>query len=126
MVDTTKQIQKALEIAMPAIGNRIQNALVLRAPVDTGRLVNSIKVVPDKHGLQIFMVEYGKYVEFGRAPRVITPTNKKALAFKVGGKKVVVKKVKQGAVRPNPFVRETIQTKVKKIIIEELNKVLNQ
>jgi len=122
---TDLQLKNALEQAMPAIGNRIQTELVLRAPVRTGRLRNSIKVIPNKTGLEIFMVEYAKYVEFGRNPRTIVPVNKKALKFKVGGKEIIVKKVKQGAVRPNPFIRETFQTKVKKIIIEELNNVLN-
>jgi len=34
-------------------------------PVDTGRLRASIKVIPSDKGLIIWMVIYGKYVEFG-------------------------------------------------------------
>ena len=67
--------QKALDMAMPAIARRLHNELVLTAPVDTGRLRNSIKVVPLEtgKGLAIFMVGYALYVEFGSPPHVIKP-----------------------------------------------------
>ena len=133
MGDSIELIQKALEKAMPAISVRIQNELVLRAPVQIGRLKNSIKVFPDKHGVQITMVEYGKFVEFGTPPHVIRPREKEALKFEVGKKErlgqkipkaqaniVFAKEVKHPGTRPNPFIRETLQTKLKKIIIEEL------
>ena len=72
------------------------------------------------------MVDYGKYVEFGSPPHIIKPKNKKALKFKVGkatkkGKDIVfAKEVKHPGTRPNPFVRNTIQNKLTKIIKEEL------
>ena len=116
------EIEERLEKAMPRIARRMQNELVVTSPVDTGRLKNSIKVNSTGDGLLITMVEYGKYVEYGRNPGVITPVNKKALAFKKGGKTIIVKKVKQGAVRPNPFIRNAIQNKLGQIIIEELSR----
>ena len=116
------EFEIALNKALPSIARRIQNELILVVPVDTGRLKNSIKVISSKEGIVIWMVDYGKYVEFGRNPRVIVPVNKKALAFKKGGKTIIVKKVKQGAVRPNPFVRNTLQNKLRGIIVEELMK----
>jgi hypothetical protein len=136
-MQTIEQIQKALEIAMPAIAIRFQNELTLRVPVDKGRLKNSIKVFPDKYGVQIIMVEYGKFVEFGTLPHVIKPKDKQALKFEMGkkarleGKKkgktiVFAKEVKHPGTRPNPFIRETIQTKLKKIILEEINRVIQQ
>ena len=119
------EFEIALNKALPSIARRIQNELILVVPVDTGRLKNSIKVISSKEGIVIWMVDYGKYVEFGRNPRVIVPVNKKALAFKKGGKTIIVKKVKQGAVRPNPFVRNTLQNKLRGIIVEELMKEIN-
>ena len=116
------EFEIALNKALPSIARRIQNELILVVPVDTGRLKNSIKVISSKEGIVIWMVDYGKYVEFGRNPRVIVPVNKKALAFKKGGKTIIVKKVKQGAVRPNPFIRNTLQNKLRGIIVEELMK----
>ena len=119
------EFEIALNKALPSIARRIQNELILVVPVDTGRLKNSIKVISSKEGIVIWMVDYGKYVEFGRNPRVIVPVNKKALAFKKGGKTIIVKKVKQGAVRPNPFVRNTLQNKLRGIIVEELMKEIS-
>ena len=116
------EIEERLERALPRIAIRIQNELILVAPVDTGRLRNSIKVKETDDGLLIWMVDYGKFIEFGRNPRVITPTNKKALKFKVGGKTVFAKSVRQGAVRPNPFIRTVLYTKLATIIIEELSR----
>ena len=66
-------------------------------------------------------------------PHIITPKNKKALSFEVGrierlpgkgGKKKMVfaKKVRHPGTRPNPFIRNTINNKLRKIIIEELMK----
>jgi hypothetical protein len=131
MNDFLKEIQERLELALPRIANRIQTELILACPVDTGRLRNSIKVKSTSQGIIIWMVDYGKFVEFGTPPHIIEPHNKKALAFEVGkierlsGKKkgktmVVVKKVRHPGTRPNPFVRNTIQTKLRKIIQEEI------
>jgi len=59
------EIEIALEKAMPDIARRMLNELILVCPVDTGRLRNSIKVIPQGKGLFIWMVDYGEYVEFG-------------------------------------------------------------
>ena len=126
------EIEIALEKAMPDIARRMLNELILVCPVDTGRLRNSIKVIPQGKGLFIWMVDYGEYVEFGQNPHIIKPKSKKALRFEVGrierlsGKKkgktiVFAKEVKHPGTRPNPFIRNTIQTKLKQIIIEEIN-----
>ena len=127
------EIIEKLESALPDIARRLQNELVLSCPVDTGRLRNSIKVRADENGLVIWMVDYGKFVEFGTPPHVITPKEKEALKFEIGrierlsGKKtgkniVFAKKVKHPGTRPNPFVRNTIQNKLRNIIIEELSR----
>ena len=127
------EIKERLELALPRIANRIQTELILSCPVDTGRLRASIKVKPTSKGIVIWMVDYGKYVEFGTPPHTIEPKNKKALAFEVGrierlsGRKkgkemVVVKKVRHPGTRPNPFIRNTIMNKMKKIIMEEVLK----
>ena len=118
-------IQQALERALPAIAIRFQSELTLIAPVDTGRLKGSIKVMPTNNGLEITMVDYAKFVEFGTPPHVIIPKSKKALKFKIGNKVLLRKKVKHPGTRPNPFIRNTIQNKLKKIISEELSRDLN-
>ena len=55
-------------------------------------------------------------------PHIISPKNKKALAFKIGKEGIVVKKVRHPGTRPNPFIRRTIQNKLRQIIIEELTR----
>ena len=75
------------------ISIRLQNELILIAPVDTGRLRNSIRVTFKGNTLIITMVDYGMFVEFG--------TNRQ---------------------RPNPFIRNTIQNKLHDIIREEVSR----
>lgn len=115
-----EEIQELLEKAMFDIAIRLQNELLITCPVDTGRLKNSIKVLPQDQGLIIGMVGYGKFVEFGTPPHVIIPTEKKALKFKAGGEEIIVKKVQHPGTRPNPFVRTALFTKLGKIIEEEI------
>lgn len=131
------EIKEALKRAIPKIARRLENALKLRAPVDKGRLRSSIKVFVSETGLSVFMVDYAKFVEFGTPPHVIKPKNKEALKFekdrktrlseKKGLKKsdvVFSKKVLHPGTRPNPFIRETLQIKLPKIIMEEVEKEL--
>lgn len=117
-----EEIQELLEKAIFDIARRLQNELILTAPVDTGRLRNSIKVIPQGKGLLIWMVNYGKFVEFGTPPHVIAPTEKKALKFRSEGTEIIVKKVQHPGTRPNPFIRTAITTKLRNIIMEELIK----
>ena len=116
------EIQEKIEEALPRIALRMQNELIIAAPVDTGRLKNSIKVNSTGDGLLIFMVDYGKFVEFGTPPHIITPAEKKALKFKIGKDELIRKKVKHPGTRPNPFIRNTIQNKLKEIILEEISR----
>ncbi|MHA1737923.1 MAG: HK97 gp10 family phage protein [Candidatus Heimdallarchaeota archaeon] len=78
------------------ISIRLQNELVLVAPVDTGRLRNSVRVTFKGNTLIITMVDYGMFVEFG--------TNRQ---------------------RPNPFIRNTIAEKLHKIVAEEVQRYYN-
>jgi len=121
------KIKEMLELALPRIAIRIQNELILIAPVDTGRLRNSIKVKPTNRGLLIWMVDYAKYVEYGTNPHVVSAKHLKRWAkLKLGDENLaypIAKKIAKYGTRPNPFIRNTIQLKLKKIIIEEINKI---
>lgn len=133
------EIKQALDKALPGIARRMQNELSIAAPVDTGRLRNSIKVRVKGRSLIIWMVDYGKYVEFGIFPHTINPKNKKALKFEVGRKErlerkgrkseaniVITKKVKHPGTRPNPFIRNTFNNKFRKIVVEEIMRAKQQ
>jgi len=125
-------MNELLKKILPDIARQMQNELTLICPVDTGRLRNSIKVQVYDKGIVITMVDYGKFVEFGSPPHIITPKNKKALKFEVGKKErlsgnkkgktiVFAKKVKHPGTRPNPFIRNTIQTKLQNMILKAIN-----
>ena len=118
-----------LEDAGPRIALRIENELRLAAPVnkDTeaknrGDLRRSLVVLYQNGLLKIFANDNIFHVIFGTKPHKITPKNKNALAFKVGGKAIVVKKVMHPGTRPNPFIQDVLFRKLKDVIIEELNR----
>lgn len=117
-------IKQALEQAMPRIANRIESELVIACPVDKGFLKWSIKVRAEGNIITITMLDYGMFVEFGTPPHIIKPKDKKALHW--GGKDgPIVKQVKHPGTRPNPFIRNTIQNKIGKIIQEEILRVIS-
>ena len=116
------ELEEKLEKALPDIARRFWNELVLVCPVDKGFLKNSIKVKVIDGVLVVWMNETGKWVEFGTPPHVITPKDKKALKFKGEDGDIIVKKVRHPGTRPNPFIRNTIQNKLRNIIIEEVLK----
>ena len=135
-----EEFQELLDKAIFAISIRLQNELILTAPVDGSRLVNSIKVKPssDGKGLIIFMAEHGRYVEFGTNPHIIKAKPGKVLHWhKTKGRTqhnhphskemakdaVFAKEVKHPRTRPNPFVRNAIYNKLGNIIIEEMERV---
>lgn len=83
------------------------------APVDTGLLKSQIKVdrQPDKIviGVDPEQVPYAAYQEYGtHGPYEIKAKNKKALAFKVGGKTILVKKVMHPGVKATPYIRPAL------------------
>lgn len=87
------------DIVLKRIAVRFQNELAIAAPFDTGKLSSSIKAQSTSRGIVVFMVNYGMYVEFGTKNKSGTTRQ-----------------------RPNPFIRNTIQNKLPKIIIEEIQR----
>ena len=124
-----KFIDDKLDKAGPRIALRVENELKLEAPVNKnteaknrGDLRRSINVTYDNGELKIFASDIIFFVLFGTKPHEITPKNKKALAFKAGGKNIVVKKVMHPGTRPNPFVQDVLFRQLKQIIMEEINR----
>lgn len=115
-------IMSKFEESADRIAIRLRSELKLVVPRDTSRLGQSIDVIYSNNKLIISAADYLLHIEYGTRPHVIRPKNKKALAFKSGGKEIVVKVVHHPGTRANPFIRETIFTKLKDIIIEELNR----
>ena len=90
---STRKMSSLPDEVLFRIAVRFQNELIIAAPVDTGRLRNSIHVTTTEKGLLVTMVDYGMFVEFG--------TNRQ---------------------RPNPFIRNTIQIKLNEIVQEEVER----
>lgn len=85
----------------------IESSAKVRAPVDRGRLQGSISHELERDGLSGVAgtnLEYAPDVEFGTSPHEIRPKHKKALAFTVGGKKVVRKVVHHPGTTAQPFL----------------------
>ena len=91
------------------------------APKNTGTLARSfVSTMQTEPGLISFTLpKYFNYVEFGTLPHVIRPKNKKALYWK--GLDHPVKLVNHPGNAPNPFVRNTINTKTEEILQKALS-----
>lgn len=122
MADLEQFVNKELDNRGSRIALRLESALKIAAPSDTGRLRSSIKVFYENGILKIFAAEHVFHVEFGTKPHDIKPKNKKALKFQKGGKNIIVKAVKHPGTKPNPFIRKTLFTQLPIIIREELSR----
>jgi len=116
--------KKARFIESLAFG--IVNNLKKRCPVDNGELRSSINSQTSGNEIQITMLDYGKYVEFGTPPHIIRPKNRKALKFEINRKKrleeggkpneVFAKEVRHPGTRPQPFIRPTFRDDLPEIL----------
>jgi hypothetical protein len=125
--DTGRKIRRASNDAigrdMLRRGFRVQKAAKqrLRASprrIDTGRLINSIFVVPVRYrgtfGSRVGTnVTYAMFVHdgtgiYGPRKRLITPTRKKFLRFRPKGSATYVYARKVRGMRPNPFLRDAL------------------
>lgn len=122
---TKKEFAQALNLSLEGIGNDFINELVKAAPVDTGFLRNSISYEVVNNVLNIRMPEYAFFVEFGTMPHLIQAVNKKSLHWKSGGKDHFAKVVHHPGTDPNPFIRLTINTKLRDIIYTNLQRQLS-
>ena len=90
----------------------VQNEARRRAPVDTGRLRSSIVSRAEGSGRSVGYVigtnvSYAAAVEYGTAPHVIVPRNRKALYWP--GAAHPVAKVNHPGTRAQPFLRAAIE-----------------
>lgn len=90
----------------------VQNEARRRAPVDTGRLRSSIVSRAEGSGRTVGYVvgtnvNYAAAVEYGTAPHVIKPKNKKALFWP--GARHPVGKVNHPGTKATPFMRPAVE-----------------
>lgn len=86
--------------------NYLKADMESRVPVRTGKLKQSIQIRVKTHEIVIGPdTEYDAFVELGTQPHVIKAKTKKALAFKMGGRTVIVRSVKHPGTKAQPYVR---------------------
>jgi hypothetical protein len=98
-------------------GAKVESAAIRLCPRDTGRLAGSIdhELDRDERGLVVRVgsnIEYSRHVEegtglYGPFKQRIVPTTKQALAFTVGGRRVVVASI--AGARAQPFLRPALK-----------------
>lgn len=99
----------------------------------TGNLVGDIRGKPTSTGVRISMPYYAEYLEYGTGiygpkKQRIYPKTKKALAFGKdigGGKKEYVFRSVAG-MRPSPFIRPVIHSKMSKIIADAIKEAFER
>lgn len=130
---TRKQLKQWWRRIRVGIANDLRNELVRACPVDTGRLKGSIKYRVKGNVVEIYMVGYALYVEFGTPPHIIRPKNKKALRWNPDrGRKapatndIFAKEVHHPGTMPQPFIRNTLRTKLKGIIQRNMKMAMNE
>lgn len=96
--------------AVRRISRRVLNRSAILCPVDTGRLRASGRMRIGEgprgpQGVVEYPVNYAAAVHDGSRPHTIRARKKKALAFKVGGRTVLVKSVRHPGAQGRPFLR---------------------
>lgn len=118
---TWKEFLNRWSLAVEGIANDFMNVLVETVPVDTGNLKNQIDVKIEPSGEAIIsMPYYGYYVEFGTPPHTIRAKNKKYLYWE--GADHPIKEVHHPGTRPQPFIRNALQTRFKGIVVKNLKR----
>lgn len=109
-------IKDASEKILDETANSIYELMVSMAPVRTGRLRTSIRIVsaPGMRTIGPQGVDYAAYQEFGTGIRGEFPTSEYIirprqeggrLVFKIDGKWVSTREVHHPGIPPNPYVR---------------------
>lgn len=104
---------------MLGFASEIQADMQQRAHVVTGKMRANIAIKDEADGITVgvddAIVPYAKYEAYGTRPHIIRAKNKKALAFKIGGKTVIVKEVHHPGQPAHDFVTPAIEDFVDKL-----------
>lgn len=104
-------VEKNKKTAMSRVVLQGEAIAKREAPVRTGNLRRTITSRVEAGGDRGRIgtnASYARAVHEGTKPRVIKATNKRALAFVVGGQRIVRKSVRHPGTRANPFFDRTM------------------
>jgi len=111
LVKAAASAQMSVMDVLLSMADDIAREMQREAPVDTGRLRDSIRVknMGDHIVIGPEGVDYGVYVEYGTPPHDIRPRTGKALKFEINGKTVFASVVHHPGTKPNPFAERAAQ-----------------
>jgi len=108
-----RDLEAGIRAGLLRAAGAVEAAAVQEAPKATGNLSNAIrKTVEASQAVIKATAPYSIFVHrgtglYGPFKKLITPRNKKALAFTIGGNKVVVRSTK--GQRANPFMQRAFK-----------------
>ncbi|MFW5902910.1 MAG: HK97 gp10 family phage protein [archaeon] len=108
---------------------KMHELAVMKCPVDTGRLRESLSVTPMEEGHEEYNltdgVKYGKDIEYGTSPHYVSPEALKGWSRRVlgdeGASYPVAKKIAQEGTNPQPYFRPALK-EVKDIHVKKIFK----
>jgi len=129
--DFEEKLNEAKKHILFRLVNKLQDRLTKEHGKDTGALSISIsnlsKVTND--GIEINMLERGKFLEFGTPPHMPPVEELEGWADRKLGDKdlawAVAMGIKKRGTRPYPFIRPTFHQDANKIVKEELQKAFH-
>ena len=123
------EIEESIKKALWGVANDFVNELVLTVPVDTGALKLSIHAKINEGVILIKLLNYGLDIEFGTNPHYVNPEELKDWAKRKLGDEELAYAVSRGiarkGTRPQPFVRTAVNTKLKKIVEDNIRRQLS-
>lgn len=102
--------QLSLDDILLVIANGLMADMQQRAPIKTGNLRGSIRVIVTMRGRievgpDVFIAPYAWDVEYGTKPHIIEAKPGKVLRFEAGGKVIYTRKVHHPGTKAQPYVR---------------------
>jgi len=113
LLNLGNRIEAGIRAGLLRTAGAVEAAAVEGAPKKTGNLANAIRKYIESHRAIVkstapysFFVHEGTGL-FGPYKTRIVPKHKKALAFTIGGQKIVVRSVK--GQKPNPYMKRALK-----------------
>jgi hypothetical protein len=105
--------QQSLDDIMLTVANGLAGDMQQRAPIKTGNLRGSIRVIVTMRGRleigpDVHIAPYAWDVEYGTKPHIIKAKPGKVLRFEAGGKVIYTREVHHPGTRPQPYVQPAV------------------
>ena len=106
--------QLSFDDILLTVANSLAADMQQRAPIKTGNLRGSIRVIVTMRGRleigpDVQIAEYAWDVEYGTKPHVIEAKPGKTLRFEAGGKVIYTKRVNHPGTAAQPYVRPAVE-----------------